>query len=77
MRTIAEIVHKAYRFGLAIPAWVGCGVFPTLEAGVEIMVQLDRIFDPEPKKQGLYNEHFAKYQHLWPLMADYLRDLAA
>jgi xylulokinase len=70
-------IKEAGVLGAAILAGVGCGVFPSLEAGVETMVQLDRTFYPEPKKQGLYNERFAKYQRLWPLMADYLRDLAA
>lgn len=70
-------VNEAGVLGAAILAGAGCGVFPSLEAGVETMVKLDRTFDPEPKKQDLYNERFAKYQRLWPLMADYLRDLAA
>ncbi len=70
-------VNEAGALGAAILAGVGCGVFPSLEVGVETMVQLDRTFEPDPKKQGLYSERFAKYQCLWPLMADYLRDLAA
>jgi xylulokinase len=69
--------NEAGVLGAAILAGVGCGVFPSLEAGVDVMVQLDRSFEPEPQKQRLYNERFAKYQHLWPLMADYVRDLAA
>ena len=70
-------INEAGVLGAAILAGVGCGVFPSLEVGVETMVRLDRTFDPDPKKQGLYSERFAKYQRLWPLMADYLRDLAA
>jgi xylulokinase len=70
-------IKEAGVLGAAILAGVGRGIFPSLEAGVETMVQLDRTFYPEPKKQGLYNERFAKYQRLWPLMADYLRDLEA
>jgi xylulokinase len=69
-------VNEAGVLGAAILAGVGCGVFPSLEAGVGTMVQLDRTFEPDPKKQGLYNERFAKYQYLWPLTANYLRDLA-
>jgi xylulokinase len=70
-------INEAGVLGAAILAGVGCGVFPSLEAGVGTMVQLDRTFDPDPKKQVLYDERFAKYQRLWPLMTDYLRDLAA
>jgi ribulose kinase len=62
--------------GAAILAGVGSGVFPSLKAGVEAMVRLDRTFEPCPKKQRLYDERFVKYQRLWPLMADYLRELA-
>ena len=69
-------INEAGVLGAAILAGVGCGVFPSLEVGVETMVQLDRTFDPDPKKQSLYSERFAKYQRLWPLIADYLRDLA-
>jgi xylulokinase len=69
-------INEAGVLGAAILAGVGCGVFPSLEVGVETMVQLDRTFDPDPKTQSLYGERFAKYQRLWPLMADYLRDLA-
>jgi xylulokinase len=68
-------VNEAGVLGAAILAGVGCGVFPSLETGVASMVQLERAFDPDPNKQTLYNERFAKYRRLWPLMADYLRDL--
>jgi xylulokinase len=69
-------VKEAGVLGAAILAGVGCGAFPSLEAGVGTMVQLDHTFEPDPKKQGFYTERFAKYQRMWPLMADYLRDLA-
>jgi xylulokinase len=69
-------IKEAGVLGTAMLAGVGCGVFPSLEVGIETMVQLDRTFDPDPKKQSLYSERFAKYQRLWPLMADYLRGLA-
>jgi len=69
-------INEAGVLGAAILAGVGCGVFPSLEAGVKTMVQLERTFEPGSQKQALYNERFAKYQRLWPLMADYLHDLA-
>ena len=68
-------INEAGVLGAAILAGTGYGVFPSLEAGVQTMVQMDRTFDPDPKKKILYDERFAKYQRLWPLMADYLRDL--
>jgi xylulokinase len=68
-------IKEAGALGAAILAGAGSGVFPSLQAGVDTMVQLDRTFSPDPKKQALYAERFGKYQRLWPLMADYLRDL--
>jgi xylulokinase len=73
---VRPIVNEAGVLGAAILAGLGSGVFSSLEAGVETMVKLDRTFEPDPKKQCLYNERFAKYQLLWPLMADYLQGLA-
>jgi xylulokinase len=69
-------IIEAGALGAAILAGVGSGVFPSLKAGVETMVRLDRTFEPHPKKQRLYDDRFFKYQRLWPLMADYLRELA-
>jgi xylulokinase len=69
-------INEAGVLGAAILGGTGCGVFPSLEAGVKTMVQLERTFEPDPQKQALYSERFAKYQRLWPLMADYLHDLA-
>jgi xylulokinase len=70
-------VNEAGVLGAAILAGAGCGVFASLKAGVETMVRLDRQFDPDPAQQQQYEESFARYRRLWPLMADYLRELAA
>ncbi|MCX6065711.1 MAG: FGGY family carbohydrate kinase [Chloroflexi bacterium] len=69
-------ITEAGALGAAILAGVGCGVFASLESGVATMVHLDRTFEPDPKKQAAYDERFSKYQRFWPLMADYLRELA-
>lgn len=70
-------VNEAGVLGAAILAGAGCGAFASLEAGVSEMVRLERTFEPDPKKQALYHDRFARYQRLWPLMRDYLRDLEA
>ena len=70
-------VTEAGALGAAIIAGVGCGVFPSYQAGVEAMVSLERTFTPDPRKRKLYARRFEKYQRLWPLMAGYLRDLAS
>jgi xylulokinase len=70
-------VTEAGALGAAIIAGVGCGVFPSYQAGVEAMVSLERTFEPDPQKRELYARRFEKYKKLWPLMADYLRDFAS
>jgi xylulokinase len=69
-------ITEAGALGAAIIAGVGGGVFPSYEAGVEAMVRLDRIFEPNPQRQKLYESWFEKYTRLWPLMGEYLRDIA-
>ncbi len=69
-------INEAGALGAAIIAGTGSGIFPSLEAGVEAMVKLDRTFYPDPQQQRLYDDRFEKYQRLWPLMADYLRESA-
>lgn len=69
-------VNEAGILGAAILAGVGCGVFSSLEEGVGAMVHLERTFEPDPHTQAGYDERFGQYRRLWPLMAEYLRDLA-
>jgi xylulokinase len=68
-------VNEAGVLGAAILAGVGCGVFPSIKDGVESMVHLERRFEPDPEQQRLYDGRFEKYRRLYPLLADYLRDI--
>lgn len=68
-------ITEAGVLGAAIVAGVGSGVFPSLAAGVETMVAPERTFEPDPRKQRLYDDRFAHYQRLGPLMRGYLREL--
>jgi xylulokinase len=70
-------ITEAGALGAAIMAGVGSGVFPSYEIGVQAMVNLERTFKPDPQQQRLYENRFEKYARLWPLMEDYLRDLAS
>ena len=70
-------ITEAGTLGAAIIAGAGSGVFPDVKAGVETMVKVERMFEPDPQKQPLYDRAFARYKRLWPTMAGYLRDLAA
>ena len=70
-------ITEAGALGAAIIAGVGDGVFSSFEAGVEAMVRLERTFEPDPQQQQLYESRFEMYRRLWPLMEEYLRDLAS
>jgi xylulokinase len=65
--------NEAGVLGAAILAGVGCGVFPTVRDGVGAMVHMERHFEPDPRKTQQYDERFAKYRQLYPLLADYIR----
>ena len=68
-------INEAGVLGAAIIAGAGCGVFSSLEYGVEAMVRLDHTFAPDEKKRAQYDERFEKYRQLWPLLRNYLREL--
>lgn len=70
-------ITEAGALGAAIIAGVGDGVFSSFEAGVEAMVSLERTFEPDPQQQKFYESRLEKYRRLWPLMEEYLRDLAS
>ncbi|RPI26053.1 MAG: hypothetical protein EHM61_12765 [Acidobacteria bacterium] len=70
-------VSEAGTLGAAILAGCGSGLWPTLQDGVEAMVLIDRVFSPDPVASRAYDQHFDVYKRLWPLLSDYLRDLAA
>lgn len=69
-------INEAGALGAAILAGTGSGAFSNLEDGVEAMVHLEQTFEPEPSRRRIYDERFAKYHRLEPLLADYLRNLA-
>ncbi len=70
------VIHEAGALGAAILAGAGCGVFPSLAQGVETMVVPERTFEPDPLVKARYDERFALYRQLYPLMGKYLRELA-
>ena len=70
-------IGEAGALGAAILAGAGCGVFPSIQAGVERMVQLERQFWPDPTLHARYTERFSLYRRLYPLMGETLQTLAA
>jgi xylulokinase len=68
-------ITEAGAFGAAIIAGVGAGVFDSYEQAVREMVRLERTFEPDPGRHARYLERYAQYRRIWPLTADFLRDL--
>jgi xylulokinase len=57
-------ITEAGALGAAIIAGVGAGIFPSFQAGVQAMVRPDRTFEPDARRQKLYQERFAEYKEL-------------
>ncbi len=68
-------ITEAGVLGAAIMAGVGQCAFRTYQAGVEAMVRLDRTFEPDPRRHGLYEARFGEYRRLYPLVGGYLKDV--
>jgi xylulokinase len=70
------VITEAGALGAAILGGVGAGIFTNHEQGVNAMVKLDRTFEPDLSLHQHYQARYQHYQHLWPLIADYLRKLS-
>ena len=71
------VVTEAGALGAAIIAGVGSGVFENFEQGVAAMVKLERTFEPDSQMHERYQTRYSHYKSLWPIMADYLREVSA
>jgi xylulokinase len=72
---IRPAVTEAGTLGAAIMAGVGSGSFSSYSEAVAAMVRQQRIFEPDQSRQPEYEQNFERYRQLWPLMADYVRDV--
>jgi xylulokinase len=72
---IRSQMHEAGALGAAILAGTGCGLFSSLRDGVEAMVRLEQRFEPDPDRQRLYSERFARYCSFAPAMERTMREL--
>lgn len=57
-------VREAGVLGAAIIAGVGCGAFPSLEAGSAQMVSPERLFEPQERTRRAYASHYQRYLEL-------------
>jgi len=68
---------EAGALGAAILAGVGVDTYGSMEEGVAAAVRPERRFEPDQEMKERYDVRFEQYRRLWPLMKDYLRDLAS
>jgi xylulokinase len=68
-------ITEAGALGAAIIAGVGIRTFTSHEDGVQAMVKMEHIFEPDPIKHARYNRRYEQYCQLWPLMQDYILNL--
>jgi len=71
---VRPAVTEAGALGAAIMAGSAAGVFSSMPEGCQIMVKLDKSFEPNMDMHQRYEENFRKYQQLYPLLETYLRN---
>jgi xylulokinase len=59
-------ITEAGALGAAILAGVGGGIYDSAEQAVNALVRVERIFEPNTRRQALYDERFARYGLLYP-----------
>ena len=55
-------------YGAAILAATGCGVFPTVEAAAQQLVQVKATVEPEPELVKKYEKQYQKFRMLYPAL---------
>jgi xylulokinase len=67
------VITEAGALGAAILAGIGKGEFSNVQTGVETMVKLDRVFEPNSNLVERYAQRYEQYRCMWPLMRDFLK----
>ncbi len=68
-------VTEAGCLGAAIIAGTGIGQFASMQEGGQSMIRLDKSIEPDTAMHTRYEERYALYQRLSPLLLDYLRQV--
>jgi xylulokinase len=71
------LITEAGALGAAIIAGVGAGVFDDYSEGVKALVKFERTFEPNSDQHERYQARYQKFKRLWPLMADFLREMSS
>ena len=62
--------------GAALLAGSACGIYSDCREAVEQLVQVECMIEPDPREHERYQNQFEHYKKTWPLMKDYLVELA-
>lgn len=62
--------------GAALLAGVGAGVYPDLAAACRQIVQVGPITEPDPSRQAIYDDLYARFLGLYPRLRDDMHGLA-
>ena len=65
-RPIKVLKNKdAAPLGAGILAGVGCGHYRSFEEAVDVMVEVERVYEPDPAVCRVYEEHYEVYRRLY------------
>jgi xylulokinase len=62
--------------GAAILAGIGSGVYPGYPDGLQQLIQISRVFEPEPTTHAQYNQLFPIFKELYPSAKPFYERLA-
>ena len=57
-------------YGAAMLAMVGCGVFESVQAAADALVEVSSITEPDPALTALYDAQYQKYKKIYPALRD-------
>ncbi len=72
MNSVIETLNvtEAGTAGVAILAGVACGIYKDVEDGIERIVKVKKVYNPEPSMSEYYQEQFVKYKRVYQAMKD-------
>ncbi|HUX51030.1 MAG TPA: FGGY-family carbohydrate kinase [Spirochaetia bacterium] len=60
--------REAASLGAAILAGFGIGLFPSIEDGINRLVHVDRVYEPDPETVEAYEARFRSYEQIYPTL---------
>ncbi|MCZ7542051.1 MAG: FGGY-family carbohydrate kinase [Anaerolineae bacterium] len=61
-------VTEATSLGAVILAGAGAGVYGSVAEAIDQLVQIERVFEPDPARHAQYAARFARYKDLYPFV---------